>query len=208
VGTLRQKSRSGIQSITISGTPEAPHVAVTVPPPTCLPPISSEQKAQLLDIFGIDTAALDSKCPILVTKRATTRLMIGLRSTEALAALEPDLEALKRFTPHVGADGYLLFVRDAHGPGTFEARLFSPVLGISEDPVSGNAHGMLGAYLVTHGLIPIVDGKAKLRGHQGASMQRPGCVDVDVSVAADGAPTQIVISGTARIVFTTEICVG
>jgi PhzF family phenazine biosynthesis protein len=206
-GTLRQKSRSGIQSITVAGTAENPHVAVTVPPPTCLPPISSEQKSQLLDIFGMDTAALDPKCPIVVTKRATTRLMIGLRSTEALAALEPDLEALKRFTPHVGADGYLLFVRDAHGPGTFEARLFSPVLGISEDPVSGNAHGMLGAYLVTHGLIPVMDGKAVLKGHQGASMQRPGTVNIEVSVT-DGQPSQIVISGTARVVFTTEITLG
>lgn len=204
-GTLRQKSRSGIQSITVTGTAEAPHVAVTVPPPTCLPPISSEQKAQLLDIFGIDTAALDPKCPILVTKRATTRLMIGLRSTDALAARDPDLEALKRFTPHVGADGYLLFVRDAHGPGTFEARLFSPVLGIAEDPVSGNAHGMLGAYLVTHGLLSVSAGTARLRGHQGASMQRPGCVDIEVSVDDDGNPRQIVISGTARIVFTTDI---
>ncbi len=203
-GTLRQKSRSGIQPVTVSGSAENPHVAVTIPPPSCLPPISAEQKGELLDIFGIDTAALDPKCPILVTKRATTRLMIGLRSTELLASLEPDLEALKRMTPHVGADGYLLFVRDAHGPGTFEARLFSPVLGIAEDPVSGNAHGMLGAYLVTHGLLSVQDGKARLRGHQGSSMNRPGVVDIEVSVA-DGQPTQIVISGTARVVFTTEI---
>ena len=35
-------------------------------------------------------------------------------------------------------------------------------------------------------------------------MQRPGIVDIEVSVT-DGKPTQIVISGTARIVFTTEI---
>ena len=97
-GTLRQKSRSGIQPVTVSGSAENPHVAVTIPPPSCLPPISAEQKGELLDIFGIDTAALDPKCPILVTKRATTRLMIGLRSTELLASLEPDLEALKRMS--------------------------------------------------------------------------------------------------------------
>ena len=169
-----------------------------------MPPISGEQKDQLLDIFGIDTAALDPKCPILVTKRATTRLMIGLRSMELLASLEPDLEALKRLTPHVGADGYLLFVRDAHGPGTFEARLFSPVLGIAEDPVSGNAHGMLGAYLVTHKLLPVENGKTHLRGYQGTSMSRPGMVNIEVSVS-DEQPTQIVISGTARVVFTTDI---
>jgi predicted PhzF superfamily epimerase YddE/YHI9 len=63
---------------------------------------------------------------------------------------------------------------------------------------------MLGAYLVTHGLLSVQDGKARLRGHQGSSMNRPGVVDIEVSVA-DGQPTQIVISGTARVVFTTEI---
>jgi PhzF family phenazine biosynthesis protein len=203
-GVLRQKSRSGIQAVTIAGSPSAPRVAVSIPPPQCQPPIEDELRRRLLDIFGIDTAALDPKCPILVTRRATTRLMIGLRSAELLASLDPDLEALKRLTPHVGADGYFLFVRDAHGPGTVEARLFSPVLGIAEDPVSGNAHGMLGAYLVTHGLADVENGCARLRGYQGSSMDRPGMVEVEVSVE-NGAPTGIVISGTARIVFQTEI---
>ncbi|MEI8297024.1 MAG: PhzF family phenazine biosynthesis isomerase [Pseudomonadota bacterium] len=204
VGRLRQKSRSGIQSVEISGTVAAPRVSVSIPPPLFQPAIDESLRRRLLDVFGIDTAALDPKCPLVVTKRASTRLMIGLRSADALAALQPDLEELKRLTPHIGADGYFLFVRDARGPGTTEARLFSPVLGIPEDPVSGNAHGMLGAYLVAHGLVPVVNGRATLRGYQGRSMDRHGEVDVEVEVA-DGAATTITISGTARVVFTTQI---
>jgi PhzF family phenazine biosynthesis protein len=34
----------------------------------------------------------------------------------------------------------------AHG------RMFAPAIGIPEDPVTGNANGPLGAYLVRHGL--------------------------------------------------------
>jgi PhzF family phenazine biosynthesis protein len=204
VGKLRQKSRSGIQNVEVSGTVAAPRVSVSIPPPAFQPPLDATLRRRLLDVFGIDTAALDPKCPLLVTKRASTRLMIGLRSADLLASLQPDLEELKRMTPHVGADGYFLFVRDARGPGTTEARLFSPVLGIPEDPVSGNAHGMLGAYLVGHGLVPVTDGHAKLRGYQGRSMDRHGEVDVDVEVV-DGSAATITISGTARVVFTTEI---
>jgi predicted PhzF superfamily epimerase YddE/YHI9 len=63
---------------------------------------------------------------------------------------------------------------------------------------------MLGAYLVTHNLLPVTDGKAYLRGHQGSSMNRPGVVDIEVSVR-DGEPSEIVMSGTARVVFTTDI---
>ncbi len=204
IGHLRQKSRSGIQNVEVSGTVANPRVSVSIPPPAFQPPLDEALRSRLLDVFGIDTAALDPKCPLLVTKRASTRLMIGLRSADLLASLQPDLDELKRLTPHVGADGYFLFVRDARGPGTTEARLFSPVLGIPEDPVSGNAHGMLGAYLVGHGLATVKDGHARLRGYQGRSLDRHGEVDVDVEVV-DGEATTITISGTARVVFTTEI---
>ncbi len=204
VGKIRQKSRSGIYEVDVSGTAAAPRVSVAIPVPQFQPPIDTALRTRLLDIFGIDTAALDPKCPLVVTKRTSTRLMIGLRSADLLASLDPNLEELKRLTPHVGADGFFLFVRDAHGPGTTESRLFSPVLGIDEDPVSGNAHGMLGAYLVVNGLIPTVDGRARLHGYQGRSVDRPGEVDVEVEVT-DGQPSRIHISGVARVVFTTEI---
>ncbi len=203
VGQLRQKSRTGIYDVEVSGTVSAPRVSVAIPAPQFQPPISAATRARLLDIFGMDTNALDPKCPVVVTKRTSTRLMIGLRSAEVLASLQPNLEELKRMTPHVGADGYFLFVRDARGPGTTEARLFSPVLGIAEDPVSGNAHGMLAAYFVANGLLP-ADGRSRFRGYQGKSMQRPGEVDVEVE-ARGGESVRISISGAARVVFTTEI---
>jgi len=203
-GKFRQKSRSGIYHVEVSGTAEAPQVSMEIPTPLFLPPISVDLRSRLLDIFGIDTAALDPKCPIVVAKRSNTRLMVGLRSADLLASLQPNFDELKRITPHVGADGFFLFVRDARGPGTTEARLFSPVLGIPEDPVSGNAHGMLGAYLVANGLAPIVNGKAKLTGYQGSSMSRPGEVAVEIETKG-GEPSLIRVSGTARVVFTTKI---
>jgi PhzF family phenazine biosynthesis protein len=203
-GTLKQKSRSGIYDVEITGTSAVPTVTVAYPAPHFNPPIDAVTRNKLLDILGIDTAALDPKCPLVVTKRTSTRLMVGLLSADLLATLQPDVEELKRLTPHVGADGFFVFVRDAHGPGTTESRLFSPVLGITEDPVSGNAHGMLCAYLVANGLLPLKDGRARLHGYQGQAMQRPGEVDVEVETAG-GAPTRVRMSGTARIVFTTQV---
>ena len=78
--------------------------------------------------------------------------------------------------------------------------MFCPAIGIPEDPVSGNAHGMLGAYLVNHGLLQATDGVARFRGRQGESMNRPGVVDVDV--ACSGRVVQSVrIQGDAVIVY-------
>jgi PhzF family phenazine biosynthesis protein len=70
---------------------------------------------------------------------------------------------------------------------------------IPEDPVSRNAHGMLGAYLVNHGLLASTDGVARFRGRQGESVNRPGIVDVDI--ACSGRVVQSVrIQGDAVIV--------
>ncbi len=203
-GRVRQKVRSGVYDVEIAGSAAVPTVTVAIPVPSFNPPIDAATRSRLLDILGIDTAALDPKCPLVVTKRTSTRLMIGLRSTSVLATIQPNFDELKRLTPHIGADGFFVFVRDAHGPGTTESRLFSPVLGIPEDPVSGNAHGMLGAYLVANGLLPLADGRGRFRGYQGRSVLRPGEVDVEVLTEA-GIPSRILMSGTARVVFTTEI---
>jgi PhzF family phenazine biosynthesis protein len=206
-GHFRQKTRAGIYEVDVAGTADDATVSISIPSPPLHATIDDEKRRKLLDVLDIDTGSLDAKCPIQVVGRNNTRLAIGLRSIEQLQQMSPDLEALKKLTPHVGADGFFLFVRDAHGPGTVEARLFSPVLGIAEDPVSGNAYGMLGAYLAQHGLLPIKDGRASFTGYQGKCVHRPGEVRVEVE-AADGKATRVRISGTGRIVFRTELHLG
>ena len=203
-GPMRQRSRSGVYAVEIDGPADAPRVTVAFPAPAEPVPLAEGMLHRLLDILGLDSGALDGHCPPAVIGKSSTRLLLGLRSADQLAALTPDFEALKRLTPHVGADGYFLFVRNAHGPATTESRMFCPVIGIPEDPVSGNAHGMLGAYLVQHGLLPLENGVAKFTGFQGRSMRRPGEVQVSVQTEA-GRATRVSISGTARIVYSTEL---
>lgn len=206
-GRLRQRSRSGVFDVNVEGSATAPSVTVAFPAPAEPVPVTDAMRHKLLDILGLDSAALDSHCPPAVIGKSSTRLLLGLRSADQLAALNPDFDALKRLTPHVGADGYFLFVRNAHGPATTESRMFCPVIGIPEDPVSGNAHGMLGAYLVQHGLLPLEQGKASFTGFQGRSMRRPGEVRVTVETDA-GRASRVSISGTARIVYSTELALS
>ncbi len=47
--------------------------------------------------------------------------------------------------------------------------MFCPVIGVPEDPVSGNAHGMLGVYLLHNGLLTPTDGKARSSDTRAAS---------------------------------------
>jgi trans-2,3-dihydro-3-hydroxyanthranilate isomerase len=80
---------------------------------------------------------------------------------------------------------------------TTESRMFCPALGILEDPVSGNAHAMLAAYLWELGQF----GKnaAGFTGHQGRSLDRPGRVGVRLEIA-EGRLIAVHIGGGAVIV--------
>jgi trans-2,3-dihydro-3-hydroxyanthranilate isomerase len=78
-----------------------------------------------------------------------------------------------------------------------ESRMFCPALGIPEDPVSGNAHAMLAAYLWDLGQF----GKNSMTfiGRQGRQMKRPGQVNVKLEVD-QGTLVAAHIGGTAVIV--------
>ncbi len=89
------------------------------------------------------------------------------------------------------------------GLNATDGRMFSPAIGIVEDPVTGNANGPMGAWLVHHRLMAH-DGKTlRVQGHQGRALGRDGIVDVTV-VIRDNQPEKVTITGSAVILFHAE----
>ena len=132
-------------------------------------------------------------------------MLIGLRSADLLDSLKPDFEALTRLTSHVGAEGYFVFGLVEHeGRAGTRSRMFCPALGIPEDPVSGNAHGMLGVYLVNQGLMTPKEGRVVFRGEQGEWVRRPGIVEVEVESSGKVAQS-VKIVGDAVVVYEAEV---
>lgn len=82
--------------------------------------------------------------------------------------------------------------------------MFCPALGIGEDPVSGNAHGLLGAYLAHYGVLTRDLRRASFRGVQGQYLHRPGRVEVELEFT-EGSVAGVWIVGQAVSVFETEI---
>jgi PhzF family phenazine biosynthesis protein len=89
--------------------------------------------------------------------------------------------------------------------------MFCPALGIDEDPVSGNAHALLGAYLLHHDLIaPAAVGGAahsdtvEFTGAQGHYLGRPGRVSVALQLEQRVLRSVSVI-GEAVVVFATTL---
>jgi PhzF family phenazine biosynthesis protein len=205
-GMVRQKSGSSIYEIEVTGRGQALRVSVHQGPATFGPIVPEDRRAPVLDALGISSSSLHPDCPMQVMSKANSRLLIGLKSPEVLASLKPDMEALVHVTPHVGADGFFVFaITPGSEPLTTESRMFCPVIGIQEDPVSGNAHGMLGVYLLQQGLLAATDGAARFVGHQGRFLDRPGTVEVEVTAAAGKRATGVRVTGDAVIVFQAEL---
>jgi len=204
-GKVRQKSGNAIIEVEVTGT--APDLRVTLhqSPASFGPVVPPERRAPVLDALGISSASLHPSCPMQVMSKWNSRLLIGLKSPDALESLQPDMRALMQLPPRVGADGFFVFaLHPDTTPLTTESRMFCPVIGVPEDPVSGNAHAMLGVYLVHHGLLASNGQPARLIGRQGRLVERPGQVEVLVEASGKRA-TAVQVAGDATIVYQAKL---
>ncbi len=205
-GVVRQRSAAGIAEVAADKVDGDYRITLSISPPSLGPIISDHQRGQVMDALGLSSPYMREECPLQILTKGGSRLLIGLRSAEWLTSLRPNMEELARLTPHIGAEGYFVFALDDTDAKqlTTLSRMFCPAIGIPEDPVSGNAHGMLGTYLVAHDIVTVNDSTMKFRGYQGNNVKRPGMVDVEVSCT--GAVAQTVrISGDAVILYEAEL---
>jgi PhzF family phenazine biosynthesis protein len=209
-GMVRQRSNAGIAEVEATEVDGDYRISLSISPPSLGPILPEHHRTQVLDALGISSPYLQTACPLQILTKGSSRLLIGLRSVELLASLKPNMEELSRLTPHIGAEGYFVFALDdspSKSPTqqiTTVSRMFCPAIGIPEDPVSGNAHGMLGTYLIAHNIVSSNKGLFSFHGRQGESVKRPGTVEVEVTCS--GAVAQSVrISGDAVILYQAEL---
>lgn len=160
---------------------------------------------ELLIALKIRETDLDARCPVQIASTGHSKVMIGIKSRNTLNEVNPDNGKLVDLSEKIKCNGYFVFTLDTNKPNVLtEGRMFAPAIGINEDPVTGNANGPLGAYLIHNKIMKEKNGKLKFVGFQGEKIQRPGSITVEVTVNK-GIPERVKISGEARIVFKTEI---
>lgn len=203
---LRQRQKSGQVDVEVRGQDVARRIAIRQPTPPIGRELNERECLAVLDALALSSADLDPRCPLQIVGHGSTRLMIGVRGSAQLKQLKPDFNRLNTLSAQLGAAGHFVFALQPPGSDCLtESRMFCPALGIPEDPVSGNAHGLLGTYFAKHGLLPeAIEGRARFCGAQGHSLHRPGRVEVEIEFS-DGAPTGVWIIGQAVLVFETTI---
>ncbi len=127
--------------------------------------------------------------------------MIGIKNNDKLNALKPDFIKLAQLSQRIGCNGYYVFtINEKNSEILTNGRMFAPAIGINEDPVTGNANGPLGAYLVHNNLVDISGDTFTFKGSQGEAIERNGIVEVFVSIKHK-RPILVKIAGEAVIVF-------
>jgi PhzF family phenazine biosynthesis protein len=201
----RQKSKAGIVDVEVRGSDEERRIAIRRSPPPLGRELNDRERLAVLDALALASESLDTRIAPRIVGAAGTRLLIGVRGPEALKHLKPDMGRLTTLSAQIGAAGYFVFTLTPNAADHLtESRMFCPALGIAEDPVSGNAHGLLGAYLAQLGLLGRSGEQARFCGIQGHSLHRPGRVEVELEFK-DTALAGVWISGQAVSIFQTEI---
>jgi PhzF family phenazine biosynthesis protein len=202
---LRQKSRAGVVEVEIRGSDVQRRIAIRQSAPPLGREVNDRERLAVMDALALASADLDLHCPVKIVGTGSTRLMVGVRGPEQLRQLKPDVSRLTTLSAQLGAQGFFVFTLAPELPEVLvESRMFCPALGIAEDPVSGNAHGMLGVYLARHGLLGPAAPKMHFAGAQGHHVNRPGRVEVELE-QQDGAVVAVWIVGQATAIFETRI---
>ncbi|PIE46554.1 MAG: hypothetical protein CSA42_07900 [Gammaproteobacteria bacterium] len=164
-------------------------------------PLSQDNQKDLLSYLGLTFQDLDTKCPIQIASTGHSKVMIGIKNNDKLNSLKPNFRELAQFSKRIGCNGYYAFnINEKNSETLTNGRMFAPAIGINEDPVTGNANGPLGAYLVHNNLVDISGDTFTFKGSQGEAIKRNGVVEVFVSIKNKRA-ILVRIAGEAVIVF-------
>lgn len=202
---VRQRSRAGVVEVEIRGTDAQRRIAIRQSAPPLGREVNDRERLAVMDALALASADLDPQCPVKVVGSGSTRLMVGVRGAEQLRQLKPDVSRLTTLSAQLGAQGFFVFTLNPSVADVLtESRMFCPALGIPEDPVSGNAHGMLGVYLARHGLLSGAAPRTQFAGAQGHHLNRPGRVEVELEYQED-VVSGVWIIGQATAIFETQI---
>ncbi|MDF2884334.1 MAG: putative epimerase [Clostridiaceae bacterium] len=167
--------------------------------------IQGINKEKLLEALNIKNSDLQENYEIQIVSTGHSKVMVGIKSRETLNTLQPDYNALSRLSNIIKCNGYYVFTVDSqHSDILIHGRMFAPAIGINEDPVTGNANGPIGAYLVHHNLVEHNNSLFKFKAVQGEAIKRPGIIEVEVNIEHN-EPVEVKVSGNAVIIFKSEL---
>ncbi|WP_129597251.1 PhzF family isomerase [Anaerophilus nitritogenes] len=167
--------------------------------------IDGANKKTLLSALNISNDDLLENYEMQIVSTGHSKVMIGIKSIEILNKMKPNYDELSKLSRIINCNGYYVFTINSQDSDILiHGRMFAPAIGINEDPVTGNANGPLGAYLVHHNMIKHNNSLFRFKAKQGEAMKRPGIIEVEVKIE-DKEPVEVKVLGNAVIIFKSEL---
>ncbi len=193
-GALVQQCAAGLLPVRVSGPAEALQIQLASPP--------ARQRATTAD--GVPEALLalaaNGYAPELWDNGARWWLL-PLRDATTVRNLVPDMAALRDWSLATDATGVAVFADEAGTDHSRVVRAFCPAdaASVPEDPVTGSANALIGAWLRQRNALPGREGRYE--ASQGREVGRDGRVQVKVDAEGTvwiGGQVQPVIDGNIR----------
>ena len=154
----------------------ATFIEMQQPLPKFGPPI--EDRAGVAEMLSLEPDAISADLPIQVVSCGVPFLFVPVRSLEAIRRIRFRIDVEERLK--LPSKNIFAFATETQFPGSgVHSRMFSPSLGVPEDPATGGASGPLGCYLVRHKVLAS-DGELRVVSEQGIEMGRPSFLHIRI----------------------------
>lgn len=153
--------------------------------------------AALAKALGITTSDLHPELPIAFGSTGTWTLLVPVKSLQAIRSMRPQTNSFPAILEQMPRTSIHPFCLDHDAPeADLSARHFSsPLSGTVEDPVTGTASGVMGAYMATHAESWMAERNHSIVVEQGQDVGRDG--RVHVSIINRQPPFRVRITGAA-----------
>ena len=200
-----QKTKAGILPMDVIKQGNDYSIVMTQGKPSVYEPFDHNIRAKIANALGITPDDICKEYPVSISSTGHSKVMVPIYSNELLHKLHPDMYKLTEISKQIGCNGYYVFTLNPQDEILVHGRMFAPAIGIDEDPVTGNANGPLGAYLVHYKIMQDeMEQEFDFDILQGEAIKRKGTMHVHVKKKA-GKPELVQITGNAVVAFSTEI---
>ena len=186
---VQAKTGVGVLPVNISGEGADTRIDMTQGKPEFGAILTDALRTDLIASLGMRATDLSTDLPIQIVSTGHSKVMVPVESLAVVNKLSPDMSRLAELSQRLSCNGFFPFAVDETTSGLrTHGRMFAPAIGIDEDPVTGNANGPAGAYLVHYKRIQLQD-EFSYEGHQGQAMEKPGIVFVTLKKSDDSVAT-------------------
>ncbi|MGE6589631.1 PhzF family phenazine biosynthesis isomerase [Bacillus mycoides] len=165
-------------------------------------------KEELAHSIGLEVTDLDANVPIVYGSTGNWTVIVPIKNLDACERMKPKNEAFPSVLKEIPkASIHPVCLETYDEQVQMHGRHFSsPYSGTIEDPVTGTASGVMGAYYATY-LEKDFDRELELIVEQGQEINKDGRVTVYVTKDVENDNLQIDIAGTAVYVKEFEVSI-